>query len=483
MSLSLRMATVLAAVALLPAVPDIASAGGSTPGRPNVVLIQTDDQALADLAVMPRTRALIGDAGVAFDRYYASFSLCCPSRATLLTGQYAHNHGVRGNLPPNGSFLALDSLHTLPVWLQRAGYVTAHVGKYLNGYTVASLVPPGWDEWFTGSDPFTYKYYDYVMSENGVPRFYGSRPQDYQTDVLTRKAVGFIERRAPKRAPFFLSLDYLAPHSEASTVPLVTDDGPPPVPAPRHAGTFANEPLPQDPSFDEADVSDKPAHVRSRPRLTPARIAEITTSHRARLESLLAVDEGVEQVVDALQRSGELANTVVLFISDNGHMAGQHRYPQGKLRIYEPSTHLPLLVRGPGVVAGATTRALAGNVDLAPTVLDFAGGTADHPLDGRSLRPVLAQPATDWPRDLLHEYFKEENPVGRESGDPSYTAVRSSDGTVYVEHDGGEVEMYDLDDDPDQLDSVHADPAYAARRAAAAARLAELRTCAGSSCR
>lgn len=481
-----RVAPALISVAAFLAVPTPASALLEPPtadDRPNIVVIQTDDQALEDMSVMTKTRRLLGGSGVTFENYYASFSLCCPSRATLLTGQYAHNHGVRGNLPPNGSYFAMDSLHTLPVWLQRAGYVTAHVGKYLNGYTVASLVPPGWTEWYTGSDPFTYNYYNYVLSENGVPRFYGDRPEDYQTDVLTRKAVNVIRRRSGRSRPFFLSLDYLAPHVESSTVPLVTEDGPPPVPAPRHAGTFATRPLPVDASFDEVDVSDKPPHVQARSRLTSTQVAEITTTHRARLESLLAVDDGVQAVVDALQESGELANTLIIFISDNGHMSGQHRYPQGKLRVYEPSTHLPLLVRGPGVAIGQTTSALAANVDLAPTVLAYARATADIEMDGRPLSRVLATPALAWSREILHEYFKEESPVGRDGGDPSYTGVRASDGVVYVEHDGGATEMYDLTTDPLQLDSVHAAPAHATRKAALAARLAALRTCSGVSCR
>lgn len=441
--------------------------------RPNVVVIQTDDQSLSTMHAMQRTQGLIGGAGVSFDRYYASYSLCCPSRATLLTGRYAHNHGVESNVPPAGGYWAFDDRSTLPVWLQRAGYATAHVGKYLNGYMFG--VPRGWSEWYTGIDPTTYRYHDYLLNENGVPRWYGRRERDYQTDVLTRKAVSVIRRRAPSDRPFFLSVDYMAPHDEIKGVPRLTP-ATPPTPARRHHGAFADAPLPADPSFDEADVSDKPAHVRARPPLTDADRAEAQARYRARLEALLAVDEGVEQIVGALAAAGELDETYVLFVSDNGWLEGQHRYAHGKRAIYEPSMHLPLLVRGPGIPAGSSSSALAANVDLAPTILELTGAVAEDELDGRSLVPVLRAPATTWDRDVLHELV-----AG--GGDPPFTGVRTEDDLVYVEHGTGEHELYDLRTDPFQLDSRHDDPAYADRQEALAARLAELRDCRGATCR
>lgn len=470
------MFTWLGVVALIAAGLCFPAAASATATKPNVVVIQTDDQSLNTMQVMTRTQRLIGDAGLSFDRYFTSFSLCCPSRASLLTGQYAHNHGVESNMPPGGGYYALDSRSTLPVWLQRAGYVTAHVGKYLNGYVLG--VPRGWNEWYTGMDPTTYRYFNYWLNENGLPRKYGRADRDYQTDVLTRKAVGFIERRARSDRPFFLSLDYLAPHEQVGGIPRVTP-AQPPVPAPRHAGAMAQAELPVDPSFDEVDVSDKPAHVRNRPALTDAQREEITTQYRARLESLLAVDEGVEQVIRALEASGELDSTYVLFVSDNGWMEGQHRYPSGKRVVYEPSMHLPLLMRGPGIPSGTRTSATAANVDLAPTLLELTGAAADAEIDGRSLVPVLGAPAAGWDRDILHEFVS----GSRGGGDPSFTAVRSPDDLVYVEHATGERELYDLRADPFQLDSRHDDPAYGSRRDALAERLAVLRTCRGETCR
>lgn len=469
MSLRSLLALVLAA-ASFGTVPTAAAADP----RPNIIVIQTDDQSLNTMSVMTRTRALLGDAGMTFQNYYTTFSLCCPSRASLLTGQYSHNHGVVQNDPPNGSYYALDSGRTLPVWLRQAGYTTAHVGKYLNAYVLG--VPPGWTEWYTGSDPTTYRYFNYILSENGIPHLYGSRDRDYSTDVFTRKAVDFIKRRAPRDQPFFLSLDYFGPHRASGITPGILPSKPA-TPAPRHAGTLAGTTLPVDPSTNETDVSDKPAHVRDKPTLTAEQLETLRSDHQARLEALLSVDEGVEQVIQALEESGELANTMIFFISDNGWMDGQHRYDGGKRRVYEPSVHLPLLVRGPGVPAGSTTAALAANIDLAPTIAELAQATPNLVIDGRSLLPVFSAPATSWDRDILIEYVQSE-----QDPDPGFTAVRDDEGRVYVEHENGERELYDLGSDPFQLNSLHATSAWDAVRAALSARLAALRTCAGVSC-
>src|SRR6185503_16482028 len=262
----------LAALSLLAAGPAAAppatGAAKSEAARPNLVLVLTDDQTLESLRVMPQTRHLVGDAGTTFANAFVSYPLCCPSRATLLTGQYAHNHGVRGNNPPGGGVGALDADETLPVWLQRAGYYTAHVGKYLNGYgeSVPPDVPPGWSRWLALVDPSTYTYYDYALSDGGALVHHGSAPEDYQTDVLAAAAEEVIRARAG-HGPFFLSVAPVAPHLERSDERA---KGTPPRPAPRHAGRFADEPLPAKASFDEADVADKPASVRRLPRLKPA---------------------------------------------------------------------------------------------------------------------------------------------------------------------------------------------------------------------
>ena len=268
--------------------------------RPNIVVIETDDQTADSMRFMENVNRLLVRQGVRFDNSYASYPLCCPSRATFLTGQYAHNHGVLGNAPPLGGYIALDHSNTLPIWLQQAGYYTALVGKYLNGYgspETQNDSPPGWSEWrATTRQP----YLGFTMNENGRLTTYPANQQNYQTDVFTRKAVDVIRRRAPSDTPFFLWLTYLRTHSGA---PLDDDDAPAtgvtagPSPAARHQNRFDEEPLPMPPSFDEADVSDKPLFIRNRRRLTTEQIEAIQESYQQRLESLLAVDEGVAQVV------------------------------------------------------------------------------------------------------------------------------------------------------------------------------------------
>lgn len=474
---------------------DPAAAAATASAKPNIVMLMTDDQTLADLSVMPRTRRLIGAAGTTFSRDYDSYPLCCPARATLLTGQYAHNHGVRSNKPPNGGYGRLDKANTLPVWLQRAGYTTAHIGKYLNGYgrDVAADVPPGWSEWHGSIDPSTYRMWGYTLNENGVPHTYGAPgvedPALYQTDVYRSLAVDFIRRRAPERRPFYLSVAFLAPHAEAGRKASQSAIRP----APRHVGTFAAAALPSPASFDEADVSDKPAFIRTTPPLTAVQVRRITRNFRARREALLAVDEAIEAIVGEIRAAGELRRTYIVMTSDNGFFHGEHRVPQGKYLVYDASTHLPLLLRGPGIPAGRTSRELVSNVDLAPTIVAAAGARATKPMDGRSLLPYARHPQRRSTRPILHEGL-----APSASGDndqdgtaptaavatplPGYTAVRTPR-YLYVEYfTSGDRELYDLLRDPQELTSLHADRRYARTRRALARELARLRGCRGAAC-
>jgi len=443
---------------------------GQTPTRPNVVVVMSDDQTVESLRVMTNVRTLLQAQGTTFSTNFASYPLCCPSRSTFLTGQYAHNHGVLSNMAPTGGYTKLDHTNTLPVWLQRAGYHTVHIGKYLNGYRqgVTPDLPPGWSEWYGSYDPSTYSFYGYTLNENGKPVTYGNDPASYQADVYTAKAVDAVRRLAPKAQPFFLSVAYLAPHAGG---PREADDPRgmgTPVPAPRHKDRFASEPLPTPPSFNEADVSDKPARIANRPLLGPQRIAAVTENYRQRLESLLAVDEGLAAIVGALRVSGELERTLIVFTSDNGFFHGEHRVPSGKVLVYEPSVRVPLVLRGPGVPRGRVDSRLVANVDLAPTILGAADAKAGRKLDGRSLLVLLAKQNEGRKRDILLETQE-------------YAAIRTPR-YVWVEYTTGERELYDLQRDSDQLESRHADPSYAAIRAELARRLARLRRCAGSAC-
>jgi N-acetylglucosamine-6-sulfatase len=419
-----------------------------------------------------------------------NWPVCCPSRATLFTGQYAHNHGVLGNTPPFGGFDRLNASEPLPVWLQRAGYYTAHVGKFLNGYEHSPVgVPAGWSEWHGSKQ--TYVFYGYELLEDGQRVAYGSNTEDpdapaapatYSTDVYTDKAIELILSRAPDRRPFFLSLAYLAPHSGGPNpdAPNQSRCNGTAKPAARHIGAFASEPLPQSPNLNEADVSDKPSGLASRPGLTPEQIANATRRYRCRAESLLAIDEGVERVVGALRDSGELDNTLLIYTSDNGFFHGEHRVALGKNRVYEEAIRVPLLMRGPGIPKGVSVDELTINADLAPTILDATGAEPGVAVDGRSLLPLAEHPRRLRGRELLIEQQS-----GDDDEDPngvSYSALRNSRYT-YVSNASGETELYDLDADPFQLQNQVANPAYDAAEAALAARLARLRACAGPSCR
>jgi N-acetylglucosamine-6-sulfatase len=452
-------------------------------GKPNIVVIMTDDEQVADMHVMSHTLDLIGSAGVTFDNSVVTQSLCCPSRSTFLTGQYPHNHGVRSNAPPDGGYTALDPSNTLPVWLQAAGYATAHIGKYLNGYgTVNPLeTVPGWTEWYFSTAKSDYHYYNYLLNENGTEVSYGSTAEEYKTDVFTNKAVDFITRRAPDAvagvAPFFLFVSYLANHGGLPDEPGDPKITGTPVVAPRHQGALANEPLPAWPSLNEADVSDKPAIIRSHPLLTADQLDQERNGNEQRLESLLSVDEGVERIVDALDQQGVLANTLIIFLSDNGWLQGQHRIKKGKDLPYAASVKVPLLIRGPGVVAGLHITAPVANIDVAPTIVQAAGATAGRTMDGLSLYSFLTGAKTSWltgrgPRHILVETSQ------LQTADRVFWSIREGN-LVYTEYNNGDREFYNLKTDPDEMRSRHNDPATASARRRLKARLAAMKACVG----
>jgi arylsulfatase A-like enzyme len=458
--------------------------------RPNIVLLMTDDQTVESTRAMPAMNAKLAKAGVTFSNSFASFPVCCPSRATMLTGQYPDNHGVRTNQQPSGGYAELIPTegNTLPVWLQRSGYATAHIGKYLNGYGSAAAdthVPPGWSEWYGALDDpdaftgGTYTMYGYTLNENGAVVHYGSTPDvvdpaTYQTDVYSAKAEDFIRRRAPKSKPFYLSVAPLAPHGEAASCNCAGND---PRAAPRHEGRFASEPVPRPPSFNEADVSDKPADIRNLTPITGPQEEAIDARYRARLESLVAVDEMIGNMVGALKAKGELDDTVFIFTADNGFFHGEHRVRNGKVRHYEESSKVPLVIRGPGIPKSKRRAQLAVNADLAPTILDFADAKPGRSMDGRSLVPVIGDKLLEPGRGLLIEAFNNADP---DEVDIRYSAVRT-DRYVYAET-GAERELYDLATDPFELSSRHDDPSLDPVEASLDRLLAKLTECAGKSC-
>ena len=526
-ALALSLAIVMAGVA------SGAGVGGKkAPSRPNVVLIQTDDQTLQELyatfkdpagidqRVMPNTLDLLGKGGITFTRYYVSYPLCCPSRATLLSGNYAHSSGVISNDFPRGGYYAYQHnqifRHNLAVWLQQAGYRTIHIGKFLNAYGGQSQaqsetqVPPGWSDWETfPNEDSTHLFYGYNLNVNGqiegpfgdgsytvkddpgcplAPTTPGAC--NYSNDVLTQRAIDQISQSAGK--PFYLQLDYIAPHG---------DYRPPigPEPAPRHYDSAINTPLPKEPSFNEGNVSDKPSFIRDQANyLDDAAIRRIRREYQKSIESLRSVDDGVARIVDALRQSGTLNRTYIFFISDNGFFFGEHRLERAKFLPYEEAVHLPLLVRGPGITPGSSSGELVANTDLAPTILKITGAHADRRMDGRSLVNFWKDTSLRSRRPILLESFVNATDVngdGIPDGRPhrgagtsiaappeNYLGVRAGP-YMYVEYQTGDRELYDLKKDPYELNNRIDNQFYDRVQGFLRRQIQRLEGCRGVECR
>jgi len=523
---------------------DAASSSAFPPEKPSFVLIQTDDETLdqlysvfnaggVEVPAMPNTLSLIGGRGITFNRYYVSYPLCCPSRVSLLTGRYAHNSNVRGNVQPNGGYTGFKSraayTHNLATWLQGAGYRTIHIGKFLNGYgdephDNGTDVPPGWNAWHSVLKADTHHYfYGYTLNDNGSldgpfgdsgswdTREYGERdyfgcptttieekPCLYETDVLAR--IAYEEMiGTPAEQPFYLQLDFTAPHGD-----FRRPAGP--EPAPRHYTLFDGAPYPHSRSegFNEGNVNDKPRFIREAPYLSFTEIRAYRVYYQKGLASLRAVDEGVKTVMDTLGSLGRLRNTYVIFTSDNGFFYGEHRLTGGKFLAYEPATHLPFLMRGPGIKPNTSTGQLAGNIDVAPTILELAGAKADKSIDGVSLVPFFRDPELRTRRPFLFESFVQTNdveanpeptPTGpvyqRAKGEATASIVAPPKDYVgvrlgpykYIEWPNGEKELYDINKDPNELNNIVRDSNFFPIRAYLHAELVRLATCVGFTCR
>lgn len=458
------MAAALAAVLLA------GCGGGEGPGgrpsseapseRPNLIVVMTDDQTLESFGprAMPYTWELFhDDQSTIFEQAIASPPLCCPSRAGFITGQYPHNHGVFGNVP--GYAALIDKENTLPAWLKRAGYHTAFVGKYLNGYEQMIQPAPGWDSWHASFNFLL--YFDYIVNDDGEVTHYGYGRHDYSTYQYTERAVAEISD--PRRdKPLFMWLAYNAPHLIASQ--REPCDGDVPTPPSREAfEEFAGEPLPRDPSFGERDRSDKPRTIADRPPLTPVEIELMTLRWRCGLATLRALDESIERVVSALSDEGELDNTVLVFVSDNGYFFGQHAIDRDKRLPYRASAQVPMAIRVPDAIRGGehvgAVDEVVSTVDLAPTLLDFAGGrpclagTNCRAIDGRSLRPLLSGSAGRYPGDRailleLDDAYKYE---ALRTDRYLYSRIYSDRGG-FLPQPG--IELYDLHSDPYELENL-----------------------------
>ena len=425
-----------ALVLLCPARAGARPSAATSDAPPDIVLIVSDDQRFDTLWAMPVLTERLAARGVTFPNAFVTNPLCCPSRASILTGNYSHTHLVYRQAPPFGRFEWFDDRSTLATWLHDAGYRTGLFGKYLDGYQHAALtgyVPPGWDRWVA----FVHSaQVDYSLTIDGEVRSYGHGPADHATEVLSDQVVSFIRGST---GPLFVEFTPSVPHAPA-------------IPSPGDEDAFDDLEPARPPSFDEADVSDKPAWVRALPRLTPERVSAIDAFRRDQYRSLLGLDRALGRILDALEETGRLDNTLIVFTSDNGILHGEHRWTK-KEAPYEEAIRVPLVMRwdAAGWNSGAEMPGiLALNIDLAPTIADAAGVT-HPPTEGRSLLPVLGGDRS-WRSDFLVEHLEGTNPI------PTYCAVRS-ERWMYVRYTSGEEELYDLRSDPYELENLATEPA------------------------
>jgi N-acetylglucosamine-6-sulfatase len=459
------LASFLVFAATAPAISGVPLVAQESPSKPNIVMILADDMRYDDLRYMPKTKSLLGTQGMTFTTSYTPYGSCCPSRTTVLRGQYVHNHKVwyTDDQSPQGGWHRFKEMgyqqDNVAVRLHDAGYGTGLFGKYLNGYE-GTTVPPGWDDWFAKESP---DYLNYSANDNGKVKSFGGSDGDYATDVISKKAQSLIDRNAAMGKPFFAFITPGAPH-EPST------------PASRHKGMFQGEQAPRPPSFNEADVSDKPSFIKNKPSLTADQIEAIDQRHRNRAETLQALDELVEAVVDELSASEVLENTYLVFTSDNGWHHGEHRISAHKGQPYEESVHMPLLVRGPGITPGSTTDKIIMHQDFFPTFAEVSGIATPSYVDGRSLVPVFNSTATRWRSAFLLE---RKDPKHLRN---SFFGISNAKSAKYVEYRNGERELYNLANDPYELENIYAaaDPTLVS---ALDRRLEALKRCAGESCR
>lgn len=453
-SVAVRLAGVIVPAAVVGLALAAATPTVSARTPPNIVFVMTDDLDLglvtAQPPVMPSLAATIARAGATFTNAFVNVPLCAPSRATMLTGRYAHNTRVLRNGSNTGSFTEFhkngSEASTIAVWLRNAGYETALFGKYLNRYpntVTRSFVPPGWSDWAVpvGGDLNG----PYVLNENGtlVSRD-GTSERDYFTDVLREKSLAFIDRAAAAGKPFFLMVTPTAPHAPAT-------------PAPRHRNLFTDRVAPRPPSFNESDVSDKPPFLRLR-KLSAAAVATLDEVYRNRLRSLRAVDEAIQAIVDKLRALGALERTYLVFTSDNGYHLGHHRMTAstggGKETMYDEDLRIPLFIRGPGVPAALTVGGLANVADLAPTFAAWAGVTPASVVDGRSLQPLLqAEPPASWRQSTpIAHWAPLRQPITDASQD--FVGVRTARYAFVRYPSFGLRDAYSVKDDPHQLKNI-----------------------------
>ena len=494
----------------------------SAPQKPNIVYIMVDDMDKGLLTELPKLRAAMINKGMVLDNYFVSLSLCCPSRSTILTGDYAHNTGVFTNARQNadgtsGGYYAFtkpsNTNKTIGVQLQNAGYQTAFIGKYLNGYSENegvsySTIPPGWSTWVSPLGGNPYAEYNYTLNVNGTPEEhylpnctkgqpvkcaqnalannYSSKDAHYLSHVIREKAVDFIETNAADNKPFFLYLTPYAPHG-------------PNVPAPEYENLLTNQSwlashtIKKTAAFNEVDISDKPSWMQSKTSLTAGDIATMNKNYQKRLVSMYGIEDMVNTLITTLTETGQLDNTYIIFTSDNGFHIGEHRLRAGKLTQFDTDLKVPMIVRGPGITAGSKSTKLTGNIDIAPTIAELAGITVPSNVDGRSFAPLLLGKSMTSRQAFLIEHANPEKVAvfqgtPDEPGDDQvdypgkYIGVRTPQYT-YVRYDrNGEEELYDNVADPLQLTNI-ASTTSSSLLGTLRSWATDLSTCAGATCR
>ena len=453
------------------------SLGGAE--RPNIVLVVTDDLTKRDYFDLGNNLSSFTSGGTFFHDAFVTTTLCCPSRASTLTGLYAHNHHITQHTDPGTGYEQYQAeeydQNDLPVWLSDSGYRTGLVGKYLNKYDAQSDgIPAGWTDWYGADTPTT----NWTLNENGSsiktypqdPSAPGYEPWE---DVMGDKAVDFVGRAHDSDQPFFLWYGTHAPHS-------------PELVAPQDEYRVDTWPARETPGFNEQDVSDKPQWVQDQPPLTATQKQMLGQKRQERLTSMLAVSRNLTRLKDKLRETGELANTYLILTSDNGYHLGQHRLGAGKMTAHDEDMRVQLAISGPGVATGEA-RQMVLNTDLAPTIADLAGVTPGLTPDGRSLAPLLPEGRSGIAPDQFRRRFMEENwqvPVPTSTGPkpflaPTNFAIRGPS-FIYDRYVTGETEYYDLSRDPYELESKQVG---GTRKENLDTKWTRLRNCEGTECR
>ncbi|KAL4738346.1 alkaline-phosphatase-like protein [Aspergillus similis] len=453
----------------------------TSPNKPNFVFIITDDQDLQldSIEFMPLVSKHLEQKGTFFSNHFVTTALCCPSRVSLWTGRQAHNTNVTDVTPPYGGYPKFVDRgfndNFLPVWLQNAGYDTYYTGKLFNAHTVDNYHSP-YVNGFTGSDflldPFTYSYLNSTYQRNrDEPVSYEGR---HTVDVITEKALGFLNDGLNGDRPFFLTIAPVAPHSNVDVSALAGDRGAPtimtePIPLDRHKSLFQDVKVPRTKHFNPDEPSGV-SWIKNLPQQNESTVEYHDHFYRQRLRALQGVDELVDLVVTKLEASGQLDNTYIIYTSDNGYHIGQHRLPPGKACGFEEDIRVPLFIRGPGVPENKVEEAVTTHIDLAPTIFDLAEIPLREDFDGTPI-PL---PGVEDNTSIRHEHVTveywgksylegEKGALSNPENLPfftnnTYKSVRiigEGYNLYYSVWCNNEHELYDLTTDPYQLNNLY----------------------------